>query len=218
MLIDYSKFVIGGTNDFNVLAKYYDFLARVVFGNAVQKSQQNFLSEVKLSNQLLILGGGTGQILLALEELNLSLKIDYIEQSSKMIEKSRHRGPFKNLKVNFIEADILNYDLADYRYDMVITNFFLDVFTKTHLIKIIEKVTNSLKVSSTWLLTDFRKTNRLGNKILLKVMYLFFRIMTNLEGRSLRNFEKHLSRVGWTKIRSKYFYSEMIESCVYKKS
>ena len=49
-------------NQFDLVAPFYDALSRLVFGDQIVKSQTHFLHQVQKDDQVLILGGGTGQI------------------------------------------------------------------------------------------------------------------------------------------------------------
>jgi ubiquinone/menaquinone biosynthesis C-methylase UbiE len=68
------------------------------------------------------LGGGSGDILKELEKLNISLTISYVELSTEMIKLSQLELPFKNLKIQFINANALEIALP--KVDVVMTHFF----------------------------------------------------------------------------------------------
>ncbi len=202
-------------NDFNGLAPIYDLLVRLVFGSQIIKSQTAHFDQLVNSQNILLPGGGTGQVLEELDKLKLNLSIDYIEKSTKMLEKAKERRPFNYIEVRYIEGDILKVDLQC--YDVIITNFFLDVFDKESLSLVVDKLSTLLLPNGKWLMTDFVSTNVAMHQALIVIMYRFFKLTANLQGTRLLDFEKELNRVGFGKNKCERFYHKMIESCVYSK-
>lgn len=174
------------------------------------------LHHLKADNHVLILGGGSGDILKELDKLEMRLSISYVELSSKMVELARSKQPFKNLEVAFINQNAQSIDLP--KADIVITNYFLDVFTLENLSMIMKKIDLALNDSGIWFCTDFRKTNSFFKNALIKLMYLFFKIFSQLEGTKLQDFEGQFEALGYKKIDTKFYFGKMIESCAYQKS
>ncbi len=206
---------MSGPNDFNRIAGIYDSIGQIVFGNTLRQSQSTYLDTIKTGDSVLIVGGGSGQLLTELENLQIPIKIEYLEKSQKMINLSKLRGPFKYLSINFIHADLLESQLN--KYNVIITNFFLDVFEEHNLQIVIAKLSGSLKVKGLWLVTDFVSAGKPVQNLLISAMYRFFKIVVNLEGNKLLDFEKYLQEAGFAKRKSRKFYYQMIESCVYKR-
>lgn len=204
-------------NNFDFLSNYYDFLTKIIFWNTLYQSQKSHLELIHSDDKILILGGGTGDILNHLNALQIPLEIDYVEKSTGMMKKAKAKGDLDYLNVNFITADFLSLDLTADLYDLAITNFFLDVFSESNLQVVISKVNSTVKHAGKWIITDFRENYTLWGRILIKVMYLFFRFTTNLEGNRLMNFEKHLNGQGFSKGKEKFFYHKLISSCIYEK-
>jgi tRNA (cmo5U34)-methyltransferase len=203
-------------SNFNNLVEIYDQLARLMFGNAMNYSQTVFLDLIGNKSHLLIVGGGTGTLLKYIDELELDLTVTFIELSPKMIDRAKKHEPFKHIQVNFIHANALNITLPT--GDVIITNFFLDVFNEGKLKKIMQKLDSSLKTNGLWLCTDFVGTGRWHQDLLVKFMYLFFRMTTNLEGNRLLDFEKYFEELGFQKVRSKKYYAGMIEAACYSRT
>ncbi len=202
------------SNNFNKIAPFYDLLSFLVFGRDLYRSQMYHLGILQPNQRILIAGGGTGKILNALNELNCPLQVDYIEKSAVMINKAKRRAPFKYLKVEFIDKDIFEMDLPN--YDVVITNYFLDVFQPEQLQRVMKKLASSLSLEGDWIFTDFKRSNHFISKLLLKVMYLFFRFTTRLEADKLPDFENYFLQLGLRKEVSRCFYFNFIESAHYK--
>ena len=161
---------------FNFVAKYYTFISRVVFGNSLEIAKVSLFNKIPDYGRVLIIGGGTGVSLGFLVKLKPHIKIDFVEVSSKMIALAKAR--VNNGKTQFVCAPIEKFEGTD--YDVIITEFFLDLFTVTEIEKHICLIKQKLSTNGIWIDTDFRPTNKIYDKILLKVMYCFFKLFSKI--------------------------------------
>ncbi|MEM1407468.1 MAG: class I SAM-dependent methyltransferase [Bacteroidota bacterium] len=203
-------------NNFDIIAPVYDFLAKLVFGRALIHAQTYFLYQVKARSKILIIGGGTGQILHCFEDLSRPLSIVYVEKSARMLDLAKKRGPFANLEIRYVHGD--ERSVPPGKYDVIATVFFLDVFSEKHLVQVIQLLNDSLKKSGKWLVTDFVNTPVFWQKWLVKLMYWFFKITANLESNTLLDFEAFLTHSGLKRTSYKSFYYNMMQSAVYEKT
>lgn len=203
-------------NNFDVITPWYDRIGRLIFGNTLIRSQSASLSYIKEGDDILILGGGSGHILTAIDHLDVKVNITYIELSSQMIKLAQARQPFKNIAIKFINTDALQTQLP--KADVVITNYFLDVFTLTNLKRVMDAIDQTLSDAGIWMCTDFRRTNSIFKNGLIKLMYLFFRLSSKLEGNKLQDFDVQFFRLNYKKIFSKFYFGNMIQAAVYTKN
>lgn len=203
-------------NDFNPLALIYDRMARLVFGRSIVDAQIYFLHKIATGSKVLIVGGGSGWILEEMDKLNVSMYVCYAEPSLNMINIARNREPFSNLEVNFIAAGYETFD-EEGPFDVIITNFFLDLFSPNHLYRIIQQLDHLLQSKGFWLATDFVNTNSQWQKWLIKAMYMFFRMTTGIEAKSLSDFIASFRQAGYSICDEKTFYHGMIKSWVLKR-
>ena len=56
--------------DFNTVARPYDFISRLVFGDSLVEAQTSLLHYIPSNSQILIVGGGTGWILEEISKIN----------------------------------------------------------------------------------------------------------------------------------------------------
>ena len=190
----------------------YDPLAQLIFGKSIVDSQTWFLDQVPPMAKVLILGGGTGWILGELVKQNPSCTVWYVEASTKMIEKTR--GRLLHNQVNLIhgtEDDIPQ----NVTFDVIITNFYLDLFTEEKLKNVIQQLTNQTHSSSRWLVTDFVDRGVWWQRFMLKIMYLFFRSVCDIEANRLPNWNTCLNIHRWTEASSKDWYGGFIRSTVF---
>jgi len=196
---------------FDFLAPFYDVLARLIIGNSIVVSQLYFLKRFKECKHVLILGGGSGWLLDSLYRECPDLRIDYIDLSSGMINKSKMKSR-NNQRVNFITGT--EEDIPDRLYDGVITNFYLDLFDEKRLNVVIEKVNGSLKNSSLWAFTDFISEQR-GHEMMLWWMYRFFRVIARIEATRLPDWQSCMKVTGNQLLESKKFKNGFIASNLY---
>jgi len=197
---------------FDFLAPFYDVLARFVIGKNIVNAQLHFLRSFKECNHILILGGGSGWILEPLCAACPDLQIDYIELSLKMINAAE-KNSGKNGYVNFIQGT--ENDIPNRLYDGVITNFYLDMFEEKSLNSVIDKVRKSLTSSSLWVVTDFVDGST-WNKMMLWLMYRFFRIIAWIEATHLPDWQNEMIHAGFTLSDSKKFKNGFIKSNLYR--
>lgn len=142
-------------NGFNWISGIYDHAARVVFGKTIFDAQLTFIDDIPINSKILILGGGTGRILKEMIRVNPRCAIWYIDASSAMLEDAKERlRKLPSHDVHFLHGTV-NSIPGEIKFDVVITNFFLDLFTVQSLEGIIEKIDKALLSESLWLVTDF---------------------------------------------------------------
>ena len=195
-------------NDFNRLAPFYDTIAKLVFGDQLINIQTHFLQHIKPDDSLLILGGGTGEIL---HHLPNCKKVVYVEKSAKMVEKASSRNV--DVDIEFVTANFLEFDSA-VQFDWVICPFFLDCFSKETLSEVLIKIRSSLKQTGHLLISDFQQTN--SNSFILKLMHLFFRVLANLEAKSLQNIHEVVISTGFETIKEKFSHRNQLFSRLYR--
>lgn len=202
-------------NQFDRVARVYDRLAKLVFGTSIVASQQFFLREIPANARILILGGGTGWILNEIAAATTACEIWYIDASEKMIEQA------KNANANLLPVHFIHGTEDDIpptvSFDILITNFYLDLFDERELYSVLDKITQSLTGEVRWIVTDFLDRKRWWQSLMLNAMYSFFRIVTGLENRRLPDWNLAIQRNGFAKIGSRLFYRGFIEAAIFAK-
>jgi ubiquinone/menaquinone biosynthesis C-methylase UbiE len=201
-------------NSFDFIAPFYDRLARLVFGKSIVDSQQYFLNEIPENSSVLILGGGTGWLLETLIAKRPSCAVWYIEASSKMLAITRRR------KLNDKTTLILGTEenIPDGVFDVVITNFYFDLFPKRKLNDVIQKITKRTSSTSMWIATDFVDQGKWWQQMMLKIMYVFFKSVSSIEAMHLPAWEKSMLQHQWEDQGSSVYYAGFIKSKMYKRS
>lgn len=203
--------------DYNRVAHFYDPLSRLVFGDTIVQSQKFLISNIPPNASLLIIGGGTGWILEEIAALHAKgLKITYVDQSERMICMSKKRRYGHN-RADFICSPIQQVQLKE-KYQVVITTFLFDNFSKQTLDLIFKKISPLLTESGQWLFADFEyQKDRMCSKILLKMMYSFFGLICRLETTCLPDTDKLFTSYNYEAVKMEQFYDGFIRSVVYRK-
>lgn len=203
--------------NYDAVAGFYDRLSRLVFGEEIRKAHAFLLEAIPAGASILIIGGGTGWILEELGKLHgRGLHITYVEQSEKMMRRSRrrHAGDYQ---VVFIQAPI-QAAVLEQGYDVVITPFLFDNFSAKTLEEVFGKIDFYLKEGGLWLFADFQLVrDNTRQKVLLKLMYLFFGLLCNIEASRLPDTDSFFRASRFKTLRQRSFFKAFITARVYQK-
>lgn len=199
---------------FDRIAPVYDTLAHVIFGKRLETAASCFFDHIESNSHILILGGGTGQILEQLDAMERNLDVTFVEQSLKMITKAQARTT-GHLSVRFEHADARTFE-SEKKYDVLITPFFLDCFTTSQLSRAGHHWKNFLRDGGLWLFTDFVGTPSVAKNAFIGLMYRFFRLTAGIDTGKLPEYSVVFE--GLKCRESQRFVSNMVESRVYVKS
>lgn len=213
-----SKLPLGRAASYDNVAPFYDSLSRLVYGDAIVKAHRFLVKAISANSKVLIAGGGSGRILEEITQIHSSgLCITYVEASGKMIELSKRKSTGNN-KVVFINQPIQEASLLE-EFDVIITPFLFDNFGEDTPGFVFEKLHPVLKPRGLWLFADFQVyRNNWWQKGMLKIMYLFFRIVCNIEATQLPDTNTPFVKHGYKIYSRQEFFKKFIYSVVYIKS
>jgi len=192
-------------SNFNFVAPFYDLLVSIVFKRSLQIAQQFYLHKINPKDKVLIIGGGTGQILTWLPDC----EVTYLELSKAMIVRAKKKG-----QAHFIQADFLAYP-SDQTFDWIICPFFLDCFDEENLKKVLSKIHAHLGSTGQLMVTDFQDNGRWTFRIKLWTMLLFFRLVALLKTKELPPINQCIQQNGFDHIESKLFSKGSFFSAIY---
>ncbi|GAA3915370.1 class I SAM-dependent methyltransferase [Litoribacillus peritrichatus] len=149
---------------YKYIGPLYDFLSSIYGGESIHDCKRAMLTEenVKAGDKILIAGAGHGKDAIRAAELGADVTV--VDLSETMLIKlkqafEKHPG---NLNVNVVHADILTFEEYE-TYDMVIANFFLNVFYEDFMEKITDHLIKCTKQGGKFVIGDFAYPN--GNPI-----------------------------------------------------
>jgi len=203
-------------SSYNNSAWFYDGLSRLVYGRTLINAQIYLLQFVPANSTVLIIGGGTGWILEELTKIHPSgLRITYVEVAADMMAHSQKRHIGLN-QVVFINDAIESVDPVE-EFDVVITPFLFDNFTEATVQKVFHHTHQLLKLDAIWLNTDFQLTGKWWQSVLLKSMFLFFRMLCKIEASKLPDMERLFASYGYEVLKGKSFYGDFVMAKAFRK-
>lgn len=212
-------------NDFSLVAPIYDGLASLVFGGAIRRAQTKLLPALRDTRRALIIGGGTGWFLLELLDRTDVEHVLYVEKSEIMIDKSRAlleaRAPQWAHRVEFRLGTDESVTAQDGAFDLLVTNFFLDLFTDENCKEMIQKLAAHLGSTGRWLFVDFHTPEggwqRTASDALYTVMYGFFALTSHIESRRPPHYQDSFDRLGIQTEVEEMYYATMIRAKLMRK-
>ncbi len=76
---------------FDWIAPYYDWLTRLVFGRSIRRAQRHFLGQIPPGARVLVVGGGTGWLLVDLLKRPAVTHVTYLEASAVMLRLAQQK-------------------------------------------------------------------------------------------------------------------------------
>lgn len=168
-------------NKYNNISGFYSTLSRIVFGKQLIRIQEMTLSMQLPHKDLLILGGGNGEILPYLYKTSPQLKITFVDASSNMLKLARAKKA-ADQKVEFIHTDKF---LSDKKFHNILLPFFLDVLDKKELKWHLSAIEEMSYDHSLVYLVDFYKANGASQHLKLTLSIIFFKLTTSLKPNKL---------------------------------
>lgn len=117
-------------------------------------------------------------------------------------------------KVSFIHADFLEWHSEEH-FDHIICPFFLDVFTRNNLKKVLKKIRSLMSRDGHLIVTDFRNTGNWRHQLLLSWMHGFFKLTTKLESDTLQEIERWILDQGFALDEQVNYLSGFVYSSLY---
>jgi len=173
--------------NFDRLAPHYRWLEILFAGGLMQRCRITHLSRTQNCRRALLAGEGTGKFLVALLQANPEIQVVCVEQSAGMIRQMRRRlrrEGWDASRVEFWQMDVLDWKSPAKKFDLVVTNFFLDCFRAGELQTLVPRLAASATPDAVWLLADFcvpeHGWKRWRAKLILTLLYASFKLTTSL--------------------------------------
>ena len=185
---------------FDRLAPFYRAMEFFTAGGKLQRCRMAFLGEIPVPRKILLAGEGHGRFLPECVRRFPEAEIVMVDISARMLEIARSK--VDSGRVKFVHSDFLEWDGPCGEFDLIVTNFFLDCFSEDQLATVVSKLGKSATPEAQWLLADFEIAPTplagLRSRVILAMLYAFFRIVTGLKARSLVAPNEYLEKSGFT--------------------
>jgi ubiquinone/menaquinone biosynthesis C-methylase UbiE len=183
---------------FDRIAPHYRWLERLFAGDRLQRARTACFP-AEAPRRILSLGEGHGRTLAALRAAYPAAAITCVDASAGMLARARAQDGEGN--VEFIHADALTWPVPAGEFDLLVTHFFLDCFPPEQLAVLIPRLATAAAPGAQWLIADFyepaRGLARWRARIILKILYAGFRIVTRLPASRLTPPDPYLIASGF---------------------
>jgi hypothetical protein len=104
-------------------------------------------------------------------------------------------------RIRFLDRDITSWTPPAASYDLIVTHFVLDCFSKDQIADVVRRLVRAATTEAIWLLADFcippDGFRRLHARAYLAAMYRFFRFTARIEARALVDPSPFLTDAGF---------------------
>jgi ubiquinone/menaquinone biosynthesis C-methylase UbiE len=188
------------------IAPLYRWLEYAVFGRALERCRVSHLEGLESPRRALVAGDGDGRFLKALALRFPKTSIDYVDVSSGMLALARKRAGLRSgpdvPPINFYQCDVRSIDWGDHYYDLIACHFLFDVFEPAELSKVVDRLSQAAAPQAHWIVSEFdlpaSGLQRVRAKLLVQIMYRFFRIATGLVNQELPHWRPLLRSKGFS--------------------
>ena len=166
----------------------------------MQAARVAHLDVIEGRARVLLIGDGDGRFLRALVERAPAASVDVVEASGRMIELARQELP-EGCEVRFHHLPLASY-APEGQFDFIVSHFFLDCFDEAGIAAVVDRVGAWLRPGGCWLISDFQLPRmgwmrRFRARVLLRVMYSFFRLAAGLDTVRLVDPDRYLDAAGF---------------------
>ena len=206
---------------FDRVASFYDRLARLVYGHALEEAQVALLPFVPPRGRVLVIGGGSGWLLERLLQTGRQLDILYIDAAPAMLQRARRRYIGFRQPHRCTVSFRLGTEQAlqpQERFETIFTPFLLDLFPPRRLQRLMGALAAALTPNGSWLFADFwplQQPPPRWQRLLLRGMYLFFGLISGVKARRLPDYALHFEALHFREVYSRSFFRDMVQAKVF---
>lgn len=199
---------------FDRVAPFYGLLERVGAWGKMQRCRIALLGDIPQPQRVLLVGEGPGRFLAECVRRFPDAEFTVLDASVEMLKRAKKK--VSKGKVEWVHAEFPDWDGPLGKFDLIVTNFFLDCFTEEKLAAVIAALEKMAAPAADWLVADFeiapRGWRRCWSKIVVGALYRFFRISVGLEARALVAPEAELARAGFGLMKRVTFLGGLLKS------
>jgi len=208
--------------NFDRVARPYRTLEYLVLGRSLERTRLHFLPWLHSARNALVLGDGDGRFVACLLAMYPGLHATAVDSSAEMLKLLQQRcAPYSD-RLQTFHGDAMQFTPASgLSYDLVITHFFLDCFDESQIDELIAKLEPALEPTVLWLFSDFRVprgTLELPARIMIRGLYLAFRILTELRTTRLPRHDAVLSKAGFKRIDQQTFLAGILTTELWRRT
>ena len=149
-------------------AWFYEKAAKIYSTNQIRASKRFQLNYIEPGDKVLYLGAGTGED--AIMAARHGAEVTCIDISQSMLDKVRHKLERESLSAELICQNAFEHDRVAH-YDVVASNYFLNVFRRQGMIKMLDFTATLVKPGGKYLVADVARSQ--GN-LLAQAFNIFY--------------------------------------------
>ncbi len=180
----------------------------------MQRCRLALLDDIPRPQRVLLVGEGPGRFLAECVSKFPAAEFTVVDASVEMLKRAKKKGSGGNIE--WVYAELSDWDGPLEKFDLIVTNFFLDCFTPEKLALVIEALGKMAAPTVDWLVADFeiapKGWQRCWSEIVVRALYRFFRITTVLEAKALVAPEAELARAGFVLMKRVTFLGGLLKS------
>lgn len=181
-----------GAPDFDRLARVYRWMEMFTFGSRLERCRRAFLRDMHGSRHAAVLGDGDGRFTAQLLRSNAKVDIEAVDASREMLRQLLRRTESNAPRVCVQHADAREWLPAKPPYDLVVTHFFLDCFTREEVQVLAGRLRESLSPEALWVLSEFSVPEGcFGRWVARPVIWFLYRAFALLTGLKVRRLPDH---------------------------
>lgn len=189
--------------NFDVVARWYYLLEFCTFGSLLTQTRGAFLNQVRHAEHALIVGDGDGRFLAQLLNHNERVVVLSIDSSQRMLalQQQRLKQSAQQRRASLLCADANHFEPSE-QYDLFVTHFLLDCLAQNDVRVLAQRFAQAARPQAIWLVSEFHipegKRGAVA-RLLIRIMYSFFRVTTGLNVCVLPAYEAVLPVFGFIK-------------------
>ena len=203
---------------YRIVGPLYDFLSNLYSGRSIHHCKIAMINKDNVKKGDRILFAGVGHGLDAIQAAELGANVTVVDISETMLNQFRQKLKKNNpkLKIRQIHSDILEFNEFK-KYDMVVANFFLNVFYQDMMTRVLEQLVRLGKPGAKIVVGDFSyPTGNIFSRA-FKVIYwygavLFFWLFARNAVHNIYNYPEFMENAGLV-IKEKKYYKLGIINC-----
>ncbi|MBI3839904.1 MAG: methyltransferase domain-containing protein [Planctomycetia bacterium] len=138
--------------NYNRVAPVYEALGYIYSGRQIYDAKASQIAEIEPQDRVLYVGVGPGED--AVLAARQGARVTCIDISTAMLCQAEARMTREGLTAEFLQCDLVDHDRREF-YDVVIVNFFLNVFCEEDMRRMLCHLATLAKAGGKVLISDF---------------------------------------------------------------